>query len=158
MRREALLVAAGVSVLLALVVVGAALATPPSGQTSTSLTRATLGEFKAKNDDIEVESQQRSADVAVVKVVLQPGGSTGWHHHPGVGLASVASGAVTFYDEECNTTVYEAGEGFLESHEPMLVRNEGNVVAEFYVTFIVPTETTVLRNDVPEQPSGCTAT
>src|SRR3712207_7977179 len=56
----------------------------------------------------KVKSPRHSADVAVVKVTLEPGGSTGWHHHPGVGLASVASGAVTVYNEECDTTVYEA--------------------------------------------------
>jgi quercetin dioxygenase-like cupin family protein len=155
MRRAILLVAAGVTVLLALVVVGAALATTPSGQTSTLTTRATLGMFEAKNDGIKVKSPERSADVAVVKVVLEPGGHTGWHHHPGVGLASVASGAVTVYDEECGSTVYEAREGFLESgDEPMIVRNEGSVTAEFYVTFIIPTETTSLRID-DLQPEGC---
>jgi len=155
MRRALLLVAVGVAVLA--LVGGAALATLPSGQISTLITRATLGEFKAKNDGIQVKSNHRLADVAVVKIELEPGGHTGWHHHPGVGLASVASGAVTFYDEECGTTVYEAGEGFLESgDEPMLVRNEGSVDAVFYVTFIVPTETTALRID-DSQPEGCNA-
>jgi quercetin dioxygenase-like cupin family protein len=153
MRRALLLVAVGVTVLA--LVVGAALATTPFDQISTVITRATLGEFKAKNDGIKVKSSHRSADVAIVKIELEPGGHTGWHHHPGVGLASVASGAVTFYDEECDTTVYEAGEGFLESHdEPMLVRNEGSVDAVFYVTFIVPTETTALRID-DNQPEDC---
>jgi hypothetical protein len=44
MRRATLLVAVGVSVLA--LVVGAALATPPSGQTSTLLARATPGKFE----------------------------------------------------------------------------------------------------------------
>jgi quercetin dioxygenase-like cupin family protein len=155
MRRAILLVAVGVTGLA--LVVGAALATPPSGATTTLITRATLGEFKEKNQGIEVASQRRSADIAIVRVVLEPGGSTGWHHHPGVGLASVASGAVTFYDEDCDKTVFKAGEGFFESHdEPMLVRNRGNVDAVFYVAFIVPTSTPPegLRIDDP-QPKGC---
>jgi quercetin dioxygenase-like cupin family protein len=155
MRRAILLVAVGVTVLA--LVVGAALATPPSGATTTPITRATLGKFEAEYRGIEVQSKRRSADVAIVKVAIEPGGSTGWHHHPGVGLASVASGTVTFYDEECEKTVYEAGEGFLESHdEPMLVRNNGNVDAEFYVTFIIPTQTPAegLRIDDPK-PKGC---
>jgi quercetin dioxygenase-like cupin family protein len=155
MRRAILLVAVGVTGLA--LVVGAALATPPSGATTTLITRATLGEFKEKNQGIEVASQRRSADIAIVRVVLEPGGSTGWHHHPGVGLASVAFGAVTFYDEDCDKTVFKAGEGFFESHdEPMLVRNRGNVDAVFYVAFIVPTSTPPegLRIDDP-QPKGC---
>jgi quercetin dioxygenase-like cupin family protein len=155
MRRALLLVALGASVLA--LVVAAALATPPSGATTTLITRATLGEFKAKNDGIKVQSLRRSADIAIVKVAIEPGGSTGWHHHPGVGPAAVKSGAVTFYDARCHKTVYEAGEGFLESHDkPMLVRNEGDVKAVFYVTFIIPTRTPPegLRIDDP-RPRNC---
>jgi hypothetical protein len=65
--------------------VGAALATPPKDATTTLLTRATLGKFEAKNQGIEVESERHSADLAIAKVVIEPGGSTGWHHLPGVG-------------------------------------------------------------------------
>jgi quercetin dioxygenase-like cupin family protein len=156
MRRAILLVAVGVTVLA--LVVGAALATPPNkGATTTVITRATLGKFEAHNDGIKVESKRRSADLAIAKVVLEPGGSTGWHHHPGVGPAAVKSGAVTFYDAACEKTVYRAGEGFLESHDaPMLVRNRGNSKAVFYVAFIIPTQTTEegLRIDDP-QPKEC---
>jgi quercetin dioxygenase-like cupin family protein len=158
MRRAILLVAVGVTVLA--LVVGAALATPPKDATTTLITRATLGKFEAKGDGIQVESERHSADLAIAMVVIEPGGSTGWHHHPGVGAAAVKSGAVTFYDEDCKKTVYRAGEGFLESHdEPMLVRNEGNVEAVFYVTFIIPTKTPPekLRIDDP-QPKDCDVT
>jgi quercetin dioxygenase-like cupin family protein len=138
-----------------MLVVGAALATPPSEATSTLLVRATLGKFEDQNQGIQVGSERRSADLAIVRVVLEPGGSTGWHHHPGVGLAAVKSGAVTVYNEECEKTVYEAGEGFLESHDkPQVVRNRGDRKAVFYVAFIIPTTTTELRIDDP-QPEGC---
>jgi quercetin dioxygenase-like cupin family protein len=155
MRRAILLVALGVTILA--LVVGAALATPPKKATTTPLTRATLGTFADQNAGIKVESKQRWADVAIVKVVVEPGGSSGWHHHPGVGLASVKSGAVTVYNKKCDKTVYKAGKGFLESHDqPGLVRNHGKVKAVFYVTFIVPTKTTEegLRIDDP-QPKNC---
>jgi quercetin dioxygenase-like cupin family protein len=155
MRRAILLVAVGVTVLA--LVVGAALATPPSGATTTLITRATLGKFEEQNQGIEVESERRSADLAIVRVVLEPGGSTGWHHHPGVGLAAVKSGTVTFYDEDCDKTVYTAGEGFFESHDaPMLVKNRGDRKAVFYVAFIIPTSTPPegLRIDDP-QPENC---
>jgi hypothetical protein len=139
MRRAILLVAVGVTVLA--IVVGAALATPPSGATTTLITRATLGKFADEYRGIEVESKQRSADVAIVKVVLEPGCSSGWHHR-GAGLAAVKSGTVTFYDEDCHRTVNTAGEGFLESHdEPVPVRNNRNVAAVFYATFVIPTST-----------------
>jgi hypothetical protein len=64
---------------------------------------------------------------------------------------------VTFYEEDCEKSVYKAGEGFFESHdEPQLVRNNGNVDAVFYVAFIIPTSTPPegLRIDDP-RPQGC---
>ena len=153
MRRAILLMAVGVTVLA--LFVGVALATAPSGATSTLLTRATLGEFKAKNDGIKVKSQQRSADISVVRVDLAANGSTGWHHHPGVVMVSVASGTVTEYDEECQPTVIRAGQGFVESRDEVhLVRNEGNDAAVLYAVFISPTETPALRIDDP-QPQTC---
>jgi len=124
---------------------------------STPLTRATLGKFEAHNQGIEAKSQRTSADVAVAKVVLKPGGSTGWHHHPGVALVSVASGTVTEYDEECDKSVYKAGKGFVESNGAVhIVRNRGSVKAVLYVTFIVPTQTPAegLLIDDPK-PEGC---
>jgi len=157
MKRAILLVVVGVSVLA--LFVGAALATTPSGATSTLLTRATLGEFKAKNDGIKVKSLQRSADISIVKVDLEPGGSTGWHHHPGVVMVSVASGTVTEYDEECHPTVIQAGQGFVESRDEVhLVRNHSKADAVLYVTFIVPTSTSPegLLIDEP-RPKGCNA-
>jgi len=158
MKRTTLLVTVGVSVLTLLtVVVGAALATPPKDATTTPLTRATLGNFEAKNDGIEVESERRSADIATAKVVLKPGGTTGWHHHPGVTLVSVASGTVTEYDKKCEKSVHKAGEGFVESNDAVhVVRNKGNVNAVLYATLIVPTNTTDegLRMDEPK-PSNC---
>src|SRR5215211_29439 len=155
MRRATLLVAVGLTVLA--LFVGVALATPPSGVTATPLTRATLGEFKAKNDGIKVKSLQRSADIAIVKVTIEPGGSTGWHHHPGVVLVSVGSGTVTEYDEQCEQTVIQAGEGFVESRDEVhIVHNEGNVDAVLYVTFIVPTTTPPTGLTISDpQPKNC---
>ena len=155
MRRTLLLMAVAVTVLA--VFVGAALATTPKGVTPTPLTRATLGKFEAHNDGIEVESQRTSADFALAKVVIEPGGSTGWHHHPGVALVAINSGTVTEYDAKCEKSVYKAGKGFVESNDEVhLVRNHGNVKAVLYVTFIVPTKTPAdgLLIDDP-QPRSC---
>jgi quercetin dioxygenase-like cupin family protein len=140
MKRTILLMAVALTVLA--VFVGAALATTPSGVTPTPLTRATLGKFEAEHNGIEVESDRTSADFALAKVVIEPGGTTGWHHHPGVALVSVNSGAVSEYDAKCHKSVYKAGEGFSESNgEVHVVRNQGKANAVLYVTFIAPTKT-----------------
>src|SRR5215217_455242 len=158
MKRTTLLVAVGVAVLALLALfVGVALATTPSGVTATPLTRATLGEIKAKNDGIKVKSLQQSADIAIVKVTIEPGGSTGWHHHPGVALVSVGSGTVTQYDPQCHKTVIQAGKGFVESNgEVHLVHNESNVDAVLYVAFLVPTKTPPDGLTIADpKPKGC---
>jgi quercetin dioxygenase-like cupin family protein len=163
MKRMTLLVTIGVGVLALLVLVlGAAFANTPSGTkatplTATQLTRATLGKFEAENKGIEVQSGRRSADIAIVKVVIEPGGSTGWHHHPGVVPVSVESGTVTEYDAQCHKSVYKAGKGFVESNgEVHLVRNQGDVKAVLYATFLVPTATPPDGLTISDQqPKGC---
>ena len=158
MRRAILLGALGVAILA--LAVGTALATPPVDQTVIPVTKATLGTFDAQGAGIEVESEQRSADIAIAKVVLYPGGSTGWHHIPGVTLASVASGSVAVYDEKCEKSVYKAGEGFIEDRNVShVVRNHGNVDAVLYTTLIAPTKLLKLpfeelRMDDPK-PKNC---
>ena len=154
MRRAILLLVLGVSTLA--LVVGAALATPPKGATTTVLTRATFGTFAHQKAGIKVKSK-READVAIAKQVIEPGGSSGWHHHPAVSFFLVKSGSVTAYDENCKKTVYKAGEGFVESSDHSHVaRNNGKGDAVLFVTFLVPSSTTDegLRIDDP-RPKGC---
>jgi quercetin dioxygenase-like cupin family protein len=155
MKRTILLMAVAVTVLA--VFVGAALATTPKGVTPTPLTRATLGKFEAENNGIEVESQRTSADFALAKVVIEPGGTTGWHHHPGVALVSVNSGAVTEYDKNCHKSVFKAGEGFSETNgEVHVVHNQGKANAVLYVTFIAPTKTAADGLVILDpKPKGC---
>ena len=137
-------------------------ANSPKGESATSvtatpLTRGTLGKVKAENDGITVESVPDSADIVTVKVVVKPGGSTGWHHHPGITLVSVASGTATEYRADCEKTVLKAGEGFFEgTDEPHIVRNEGNVDAVLYPTFLIPTETSPEKLTIAHpQPKNC---
>jgi quercetin dioxygenase-like cupin family protein len=173
MKRTTLLVAVGVTFLLALSGCSAMgsssseeanspSANSPKGEsatpfTATPLSRGTLGEVKAENDGIKVESGPSSADIVSVKVVIKPGGSTGWHHHPGVTLVSVASGTATEYHEDCHKTVLKAGDGFFEgTDEPHVVRNEGNVDAVLYPTFLIPTETSPEKLTIADpQPKNC---
>jgi quercetin dioxygenase-like cupin family protein len=173
MKRTTLLVAVGVTFLLALSGCSAMgsssseeanspSANSPKGEsatpfTATPLSRGTLGEVKAENDGIKVESGPGSADIVSVKVVIKPGGSTGWHHHPGVTLVSVASGTATEYHEDCHKTVLKAGDGFFEgTDKPHVVRNEGNVDAVLYPTFLIPTETSPEKLTIADpQPKNC---
>jgi quercetin dioxygenase-like cupin family protein len=142
---------------------GAALATPPTGFTTDLLARGTIRHLHAKHDGIRLTSRHRAADVAVATVTLDPGGSSGWHHHPGIVVVVVRSGTVTFYDEHCHADVHRAGETFIESSDsPGLAKNTGTEPAVVEATFIVPASRppappTPLRID-DRQPTRCHVT
>ena len=87
------LVAAAVGLMGVGVLPSVALASPPSGFTPTILFQADFG----------------PTDVMVQKVVIDPGGTSGWHHHPGVVTVAVRSGSVTVLDSDCNRTRYGPG-------------------------------------------------
>src|SRR4051812_7065150 len=143
---------------------GAAFATPPTGFTTTLLARGTVTDLHARHDGIRVSSRHGGpADVAVATVTIDPGGSSGWHHHPGIVLVVVRSGTLTFYDKNCRGDVHHAGESFIESSDsPGLAKNTGTETVVVEATFIVPVSTppappTPLRIDDP-QPRRCNLT
>jgi hypothetical protein len=79
-----------VAVLGAVLYGGTVQATPPSGVTITPLAPvAQFGEInaKAKIDDWKAKLKTKGvSDVHVVQVTIQPGGTLGWHQHPGAEL------------------------------------------------------------------------
>src|SRR5215207_8907287 len=80
-------------------------------------------------------------DVATVHVTFQPGGSTGWHVHPGPALVTVKTGRLTLHRAKgCTTRTFSAGQTFLEfgPDDVNLTRNETGGVTETVVTFLLP--------------------
>jgi quercetin dioxygenase-like cupin family protein len=151
------------AVAAALAVVGTALATMASGITVTTFVRATLDANKPHDgvkaysgDDVKLQTKGET-DVAVQTITSPPGGSSGWHSHPGVVLVAVQSGTVTLYDAHCHTTQYGPGQAFVEvGDHALLVRNNTTSTAVLYVTLIVPKSAPALRIDKP-QPATCSA-
>jgi hypothetical protein len=47
--------------------------------------------------------------VRVQRLVFSPGGSSGWHHHPGILISTVQSGAVTLTQSDCSSKTYGPG-------------------------------------------------
>jgi quercetin dioxygenase-like cupin family protein len=137
---------------LIVVVAGTVLATPSVMFVGTPLARGTTSESVQFNTG-EVKLQTKGPVLlATNSVTIQPGGSSGWHFHPGVTLVSVAAGTVVRYDAHCMATVFPTGSAFIESgNHPLNVRNEGTEPAVNIVTFIVPAGTTNagLRIDSP---------
>jgi quercetin dioxygenase-like cupin family protein len=130
-------------------------ATPPAGVTTQILgSGTTLGGFKIHVDGVKVESKN-AAGFTVAHLTFAPGGTTGWHVHPGPVLVLVRAGAVTKYPaDDCTAQTYTAGQAFVE-HGPTdenMVRNNGSVPAETIVTFITPPGAAI-RDDQPRP--GC---
>jgi quercetin dioxygenase-like cupin family protein len=162
--RRALLVLAVLAsgMLIAGMLSGTAPATPGSGAVSTQLARSTvadpinLNERLAQGQHLRIHTEA-PIDVADYRVDLAPGGTTGWHSHPGPSFNVVAEGEVTYYTEgsSCTPQRYPAGTVFVNPSKIVhILRNEGSVPAVVYVTWMVPVGANPIRVDEPA-PGNC---
>ena len=107
-------------------------ATPPSGLTQVPLARGT----DVSDGTIPL---QVGTDVAMVQITVDPGGSTGWHSHPGGAIIVVKQGSLTVHrsiGSQCQTTTYSAGQAFIERPgEVDQVINTGTTPYVLFVTF-----------------------
>ena len=141
----------------ALVAAAAAIATPSSGLTSEILGRVTMEDRLSVNRSGIAVRTTKPVEVVTQRVTLARGGTTGWHHHPGINFVSVVQGALTSYDATCKPRTISAGSGFTHSTRDVHVaRNEGSTAAIFFVTYVKPAPESRLPNAVDEQaPAGC---
>jgi len=100
----------------------------------------------------------RESDVYVVDNKFAPGGTSGWHSHPGPSLILVVAGTVTNYsgdDPSCTPHVYTKGDGFIDpgSGDVHMLRNETSAPAETIAVQLLP-KAAVRRIDAAA-PSGC---
>ena len=98
------------------------------------------------------------SDLYVQDNTWQPGGTTGWHTHPGPSLVIVTQGTVTAYDGDdpsCTPRVYTAGQTLLDvaGGHAHLIRNETDAVAKTVAVQLVP-HGPMRRIDVPA-PGNC---
>lgn len=119
--------------------------TPSHLVSGTVLARASFADqtdikFKIKGQSQEVINVNNAAETVMQKIVIAPGGNTGWHSHPGPVVVLVASGQMSFYDSEdptCTVRTYSAGQAFVDSGQGHvhIARNEGSVPLELYATY-----------------------
>ena len=148
---------------LSAVFAGTALATGAVGFTSQLLAQGTTTEsvnFKIhaghRHSKREIEFETKGPVIfRTAQNTILPGGSSGWHSHPGIVLITVKEGTVTFYSDECSFNVYPAGTSFVERAQdgPGLALNKGTIDAVVVATFIDFPGTTVFRVD--EDNPGC---
>jgi quercetin dioxygenase-like cupin family protein len=151
-----------VTVCVAAYAAGTVLATPVDGVKSTTFA---VGQF----DDIDATTLSNNwqaridikgkTDVHVLENRIAPGGTFGWHSHPGPSIVIVKTGELTLYggdDPHCTAKVIQAGSGFVDQGGDVhMVRNEGTIETVVYVTSFVP-RGAARRIDVPD-PGNCPA-
>ncbi|OLT32092.1 cupin [Rhodococcus sp. CUA-806] len=109
-------------------------ATPPSGVTVETLAHAS---FPLLPGSAEIAG----TDFTVRKIVIAPGGTTGWHYHDGPVYAYVESGVLTRVVNECAHVSSPAGAFVVEDvganhvHEGI---NAGDVPVVLYAAYIEP--------------------
>lgn len=145
------LAAAAVTGALVAVAAGSAWGTPPSGVSPENLARGTLQER------VHIKTHPKAVtDVLVQRLTFAPGGSTGWHTHPDSVIVTVAQGEMTFYEADCETRVYRAGDAFVDPGHGHVhnARNTGSGDLVIYATYLAP-EGAPVRIDVPQAPATC---
>jgi quercetin dioxygenase-like cupin family protein len=153
--------AVSLAALAVLVIVATALATPSIGVTSTTFAIGSFADIHAKTLSSSWQARidtKGATDVHILENRIVPGGTFGWHSHPGPSIVVVKSGALTLYrgdDPTCTPTVVSAGSGFVDDGgDTHLVRNEGSVDTVVYVTSLVP-HGAARRIDVTPAPGNC---
>jgi quercetin dioxygenase-like cupin family protein len=166
MLRRMALALAGLA-LLGSALVGAALATPSNGVTA----ETARGELVDRPLDakmsfdaigktrVKLKTKGR-IEVAVQRVVAEPGATFGWHSHPGPTIVTVLKGTMTFYHaEDCTHGItYGPGTSFSNlPHEIHLARNEGADELVVFASYFVPVRTppVALRIDQPSPGPEC---
>jgi quercetin dioxygenase-like cupin family protein len=148
---------------------GVALATAPAGVTTTvfgvgrfdhidSKTKTDINPGRRHDFWKAAVKTKGASDVHVLQNTITPGGTLGWHSHPGPSLVIVKSGTATFYmgDPGCPSHVVQAGSGFVDDGNDLhVVRNEGSVDLVTVVVSITPAGFT-RRIDEPA-PANCPA-
>jgi len=122
-----------------------------AGLTSTTIARGTFA--IPLNFNVAAET-----DILNQTITIAPGGSTGWHSHPGTTMVVVSAGAGTFVMADCTTRAQPTGSAFLDT--PNMVhnfRNDGTVPLVIHATYTNVPAAGVFRLDQPAPACAGTA-
>jgi quercetin dioxygenase-like cupin family protein len=168
--RKRMMVLIAVSTALGLiggVIGGSALATPVISATAETARGPLVDRPLDVNMDFEngteaeVELQTKGPmEIAFQRIVIQPGGTLGWHSHPGPTVVTVRAGTLSFYHDEACTeeTEYLTGQSFSNMPDEIhLARNEGGQEVVVFAVYFVPVNDPplALRIDQPSPGAGC---
>lgn len=163
--RSLILVSVGVAAVIT-ALIGGARATPASGVVSaTIVARASFVDpvdvkFKIGGHGQEVIHVPEAQDTVMQQIIVGPGGTTGWHSHPGPALVLVTGGVLSLYssdDPTCTPRHYVAGEAFVDhgqGHTHMARNLSEDENAVVWVTYFDAPPGVSVRLDA-EDPGNC---
>jgi quercetin dioxygenase-like cupin family protein len=132
----------------------------------TTIATGRFDEFDVLNHTVPGHWRERlktkgQSDLYVQSNVWKPGGTTGWHTHPGASLVIITGGSVTAYegdDPTCTPHLYVTGDTFVDpgGGHVHVVRNEGNVDATGYAVQLIPAG--AVRREDADRPARCPST
>ena len=144
----------------------AALATPPVGVLQApvvargSFTNSTDVKFKIKDGKEEVIQVSGTRQTLVQQILISPGGTFGWHSHPGPVVVVVQKGELTFYDGDdptCTAVVYRKGDVFIDrgqGHVHFAANASATTDLELWATYFDVPVGAAQRIDAPS-PGNC---
>jgi quercetin dioxygenase-like cupin family protein len=169
--RRRMMVLVGVSAVVGLiggVIGGVALATPVMNASAETAMGPLVDRPLAANMDFENGSKgevelQTKGDVKVAfqKITIGPGGTLGWHSHPGPTVVTVAAGTLSFYHaEDCTQEIeFATGQSFSNLPDEIhLARNEGTGNVVLFAVYFVPQSIATppeLRINQPSPGASC---
>lgn len=135
----------------AVVIAGVALATPTVGLIyNTILVTGTANNELHAHAHVAVPGSddegfsaaletEGASNFVVQDAIFSPGGTTGWHSHPGVLLLSLTgdSGPIDWYDAHCVKHVYQPGDSWTEGTRLHDVVNSSSLNAHLVVTYVI---------------------
>jgi hypothetical protein len=172
-RRSVTCVLAIAAVTIGAVYAGKVLASPASGFAGTTLAMGRFGDIDVINHLLprefgrsrherdfwlSIQKTKGPSDLYVQSNVWSPGGTTGWHTHPGHSLITVTAGTVTAYeadDPSCTPHTYTQGMGFVDpgGDHVHVLRNEGSVEARTITVQLIPAG--AVRRVDADGPASC---
>jgi quercetin dioxygenase-like cupin family protein len=129
-----------------------------SGVTVEPLAQATIGDaVRAHGAGIQLRTNGPKA-IMTAAITVAPGGSFGWHSHPGPVQVVIASGTFSLSQVEnrrCKKHTFGPGDAFVEDARRVhLGQNESGETVRIYATFLARAGTTEFSRP-EETPEPC---
>lgn len=140
--------------------VGTVWATPAIGFSSTTIALGRYADIDVDNHSffpvsapgnshpgrniwLSMQKTKGPSDLYVQSNVWAPGGTSGWHTHPGHSLITVTAGTITAYDGDdptCTPHTYTVGQGLVDAggDHVHVIRNEGPIEARTITVQLLP--------------------